>query len=388
MKSQIQLDGTGSGTVVAHNIDGFFRARSTTLRPKTPPASDSVNLTATVVAARAATQAQRHPNHARAHKPQPAQTGTIRVKKSVQQSQTLIVRHGPAHPNHTKAHRTQHSKTLMRTAVKRPMPSFRTQAGTVASLQHAVPSLIVSKKSVISLDEGRLVRAQTTAKSPLVGHHTTPKPVMPTVAPIPVAPQPVRPAEQMPVHTPAPQHHKPADMFEHAIANASHYVDIHAHHRAYRKKVRTHVTSMLAGSLVLIAVATFVAYQSSPSLQFRVASVRAGVSAHLPNFAALGFTYNGVKAQDGKLLVGLKQGKAAYTVSQQATNLSSEDMIQTISATDASGTPDYTTVPAGSTTVYRFANNSATWIQNGKWYTVVGTDAISDAQLQKLAQNI
>lgn len=394
MKNQTMSDIRGTASTVsasmaptlkaAQNIDGFFRARKTTLATfSTPPVSDKAKTTSSVPSA------HRTPNHAKAHTPQPAKTSAIRVHSTVQHSQKLTVHRTPSTANHHKAHSAQASQTLMRTAVKRPGPSLRKQLGTVGSLQHGVPSLIVPKKSVLSLDEQRLIRAKTVGRSPFIAHHSTPKPgVVPTVAPVPVAPQPVRPTEETPVAPPAHKNQKPTDIFEHALANASHYVDIHAHHRAYRKKVKTHVASMLAGSMVLIAIASFVAYQNSPALQFRVAAIRAGVSAHMPNYAAIGYTYNGVQAHDGKLVIGLKHGQSAYTVTQQPTNLSNDDMIQTVGATDASGVPDYTSIPAGATTVYRFGNNTATWVQDGKWYTVTGTGALGDAQLQKLVKNI
>jgi len=392
--SDITTAGTSSTGVAvaarpAQNIDGFFRARKSNLATALSPPITDARRVVTSPANKPVAAAKRAVNHAKAHVPQPAKTSAIRVHSSTAQSQKLTVRRTPAAVNHAKAHSVQHSHTLMRTAVKRPQPSLRKQVGTVGSLQHAVPSLVVPKKSVLSLDEQRLVRARTVSRSPQIAHLSTPKPgVTPTVTPVPVAPQPVRPQEEGPGAPPPHKNPSPTDIFEHALANASHYVDIHAHHRAYRKKVKTHVASMLAGSMVLIAIASFVAYQNSPALQFRVASIRAGVSAHAPNFAALGYTYNGVKAQNGKLVVGLKHGNTAYTVTQQATNLSNDDMIQTVGATDATGTPDYTPVSAGATTVYRFGNNVATWVLNGKWYTVTATGALDNSQLQKLVQNI
>ena len=393
-KTIIEIEGAAA-RLSAQNIDGFFRARSTTLSPikaaPTPPNTDRIAVLGGAPPLRPTTKhAGRGTNHARAHTPQPAKTQTIRVQSSATHSQKVNVQRTPVSANHTKAHTTQTSQTLMRSAVKRPEPSFRTQAGTKGSLQHSVPSLIVSKKSVLSLDEQRLVRAKTTLRSPFISHHATAKgSLAPALAPLAVVPQPVKPQEQVPANSPAPMPtNKPTDIFEHALANASHYVDLHAHHKAYRRKVKTHVASMLAGSMVLIAIASFVAYQNSPALQVRVASIRSGVSAHLPDLAALGYSYSGVSAQNGKLTVGLSKGSASYKVTQQATNLSSDDMIQDVGATDASGTPDYTAISAGPTTIYRFGNTTATWVQNGKWYTVSGTGALTDAQLQKLVKNI
>lgn len=406
-KSIIELNGSrydaASGTRLDHttavspkrqpstNIDGFFRTRSVGVKTSTPPTSDSITvLSAPVLAPKPAKPAGRATNHAKAHVPQPAKTEAIRVHSEAQHSQKLTVHRSPASPNHTLPHTTQTSQTLMRSAVQRPAPSLRSQARPAGALQHSVPSLIVPKKSAISLDEQRLVKAQATARSPYVSHHADARPQLtPTIAALPVVPQPVKPQEQVPAAPPPPMPtNKPTDIFEHALANATHYVDIHAHRQAYRKKVRTHVASMLAGSLVLIAIASFVAYQNSPALQLKVASVRAGISVRMPNLSSLGFTWGGVKANDGKVTVGLTKGANSYQLTQQSTNLSSDDMIANLGATDASGTPDYTAVPAGSTTVYRFGNTTATWVQDGTWYTLTGTAPLNNTQLASLVKSI
>jgi hypothetical protein len=383
------------------NIDGFFRSR-TTITPtlKTPPNSDRITvLAAPAPAPKPHKQPARGVNHAKRHVPQTSKTVDIRVRSGVQHSQKLTVHRTPVTPNHTKSVKPQTSQTLMRAAVKRPAPSFHKQAQTKGTLQHAVPSLIVPKKSVASVDESRLVRAQQVKRSPLVAHHTNPQvsKVLPQYGPLAVTPLPANPNPQSPVPgtAPAPQPHnkpdeppKPTDIFEHALANANHFVDLQAHKMRYRKKARRHVTSMAAGTLALLVIAGFAFYQNSAGLQFKVASFHAGVATHMPNLKAAGFAYDGAKADGDTLVVGFSSPSGNYRLSQQATNLSEQDVINDLSATDASGHPDYTTVHAGSTTVYRFGANDATWVQDGTWYTVNGTGSLTDQQVTSLVDNI
>ncbi|MEJ0073644.1 MAG: hypothetical protein WDN27_06280 [Candidatus Saccharibacteria bacterium] len=371
------------------NIDGFFRTRATTIPTKASPASGSIATISAPTAALVTATPNRNFNHARAHTPQASQIAPVRVQSGVQHSQKLTVHRTPVNANHVKAHGTQHSQTLMRTAVQRPAPSFHKQAGTVGTLQHAVPSLIVPKQSAFALDPSRLARAQDISRSPMVAHHGAPRAIQPAIVPLAVQPVPVKPEGEVPANPPPPQPtNKPTDIFEHALASATNFVDLDAHKQHYKKHARRHVISMTAGTLALLLIATFAAYQNSPSMQLKVASLQAGVTASMPNFKAAGFAWNGVKAADGKLMVGFKGKQGNYQLAQQTTNLSSNDLIQTVGATDASGTPDYRAVQAGTTTVYRFNNTDATWVSGGTWYTVTGTGSLSDNQVKSLVQNI
>lgn len=287
--------------------------------------------------------------------------------------------------SHAPAHKPQPSITLMRQAVKPPKASFKSHTRVAASLMHKTPSLIATKRSAYSLDEQRLERAKQTSRSPQVSRHASTHHVAVQFAPLAVKPAPAKPEPTDPQPRSATN---PVDIFEHALANASHYVDVRVHRAHFKKKRRTHLVSLTAGGLAMIVIAGFAAYQNSPSLQLKVASMESGVSAHMPNFKAAGFAYNGAKAGDGKLTVGFKGKQGSYELTQQTTNLSSDDMLQTIAATDASGYPTYATVKAGDTTVYRFSNTDATWVSSGKWYSVSGTSALTDSQVTTLVNNL
>jgi len=403
-KTTIELNGKRydavTGTVIGvasappvrtgRNIDGFFRAR--TSAPKTVAVAQKITtLTAPAPVYKPHNQPQRTVNHAQAHAPQQA-TRMAAARKSdiAHHSKPLAVHRSQVAANHTKHRAPQSSMTLMRESVHRPAPSLLKQLGTQGTLQHSVPSLIVPKQSVASIDPIRLVRAQTATRSPHISHHSTHShAVQPIFTPLAVQPTPTtKPGSEEPA-APSPQPtNKPTDIFEHALANASHFVDVQAHTRHFKKQARHHITSMAAGTLALVVIAGFAAYQNTPGLQFKLASVQAGVSTGMPNFQAAGFAYNGVKASDGKLTVGFSNVSGNYQLVQQTTNLSGEDVIQDIGATDASGTPDYRTVQANGTTIYRFGNTDATWVAGGKWYSVTGTGALTDTQVKSLVHNI
>ncbi len=338
-------------TTSGQNVDGFFRASQ-----GPPVTAHSTNQKISVLAA-----------------PAPA------PKRSNKPDRNL---------NHAHAHKPDTPKTLMRSAVKRPTPSFKQQTSIQGSLQHKVPSLVATKKSVSTVDPYRLSRAASVERSPHVARHHNPSAAPLTIgfAPLPVQAAPEKPTE---TGAPAPQHsNKPIDIFEHALANAGNFVDMQAHASHFKKQARKHFTSMTAGALALLVIAGFAAYQNTPGLQFKVASLQAGVATRMPNFQAAGFAYNGARATNGKLVVGFRGTDATYQMTQQATNWSDSDMIQNISSTDAGGNPNYTTVNSHGVNVYKLSNNSATWVSGGKWYQVTGTRALSDNQLSSLVSNI
>ncbi len=396
------------------NIDGFFRARTTTTpRAATPqPIDDSIEQlpiqapaapgTAPtmhdVLAIKSAAR-PKHPvaaravNHTRAHTPQSAKSRNIAVSHTDARSQTLEVRHGQQ-PNHVHHRAPQHSRTLRREAVPSPQLTTHNALRPKHALQPQVPSAIALKTPVANIDPERLARAQSTHQSPLITRHGRQSSLVPTFVPVAVqplpTPEPPAPAPGSggaPVPPPPQPNNKP-DMFEQAITNANNYSDLRPHAAAYKKRARLHVASMAAGSLVLVIAAAFVAYQNSPALQLKVASVRSGVSSSLPNLATTGLTYTGAQAGDSRLTFGFEGAAGTFQLTQTNTNLSDAELVETIGSTDASGTPAYQTVLAGNIMVYRFSNTSATWISNGKWYTLSGNTAISDQQVKTIVQHI
>jgi hypothetical protein len=375
------------------NIDGFFRARTMPSKTSSVVQSKPATVVAPIVLQPAKRPGRANTvNHAKAHAPMPAKTVPARKEQST--SISVARPNGPRpvgiQANHAVAHPVQDSSTLMRKAVKRPNPSLHKQLHPTSALQHDKLSLITPKQSVANVDEARLARAQTTPRSPQVTRHgeqAAAQSLQPNIMPLAVQPVPDKPEGEVSPNPPAPKpDNKPDNIFDHALANASHFVDMQAHTKQYKKQVRRHVTSMLAGTLALAVMAGLAAYQNTPGLQFKIASVQAGVSTKMPNLKAANFAFDGVKAADGKLTVGFSGASGDYQLTQQHTNLSGNDVIKNVGATDATGAPNYTTVHAGSTTIYRLSNTNATWVSDGTWYTVTGSN-LTNAQLQSLARN-
>ncbi len=294
--------------------------------------------------------------------------------------------HVHAIAKHARGQTQQPSITLMRKAVRKPAPGLKKALNIQAPLAKQAVNVIVEKVAVSSVDTSRQERAKQTEKHTSIQHYgQSTATIRAAHVPVKNAPEDPEPEE---VAAPAPKPSNGLDeLFERAMENATHFVDVTTSKTHFKKKVRMHVASMSAGTLALLLVIGFAAYQNSPGLQLRVAGFQTGVSTANPNFAASGFAYNGVTAKDGKRIIGLKSNTGEYQLSQQSTNWSGQEMIQQVSSVSASGDPNFTTVTGGGRTIYRFSGNQATWVKHGVWYQVSGTKSLSDSQLESLAQN-
>jgi hypothetical protein len=320
----------------------------------------------------------------------PAHKNTASTASAPIKAQVAVEAEQPhrSNANHLKAHAAQPSHTLMRHAVKKPSKSTKRQLRAQGELAHANARAIALKHSAEQIDTARLSKAQQVQKHHRVNHFGAPMGVPITFTGIPVRQLPEDiPVNDPPVAPPPTPTNKPVDLFEHAIENATNFVDITAHRMHFKQKYRRHMLSAASGALALALIASFAAYQNTPGLQLKVAGFRAGVATATPDFTATGFAYNGATADKSRLVIGLKNDSGSYQLSEQKTNWSSEDMITQISSVDASGQTNYNTVQAGGHTVYRFGTTQATWVKDGIWYQVNGAQGLTEDQLSALVQN-
>ena len=291
--------------------------------------------------------------------------------------------------NHVKAHAAQPSHTLMRRAVKKPGQSLKRQLNVQGALTRPLAATIAVKRSAAQIDTERLHKAQQVPKHQRVNRFGVPTSAAAlTFADIPVRQAPDNiPSNDPPVTPPPTPTNKPTDVFEQAMHTATNFIDITAHRAHFKKVTRNHMLSAAGGTLALLLIVGFAAYQNTPGLQLKIAGFRAGIATATPDFGATGFAYNGATADHSHLVIGLKNASGNYQLSEQKTNWSGQDMITQVSAVDASGQANYSTMQAGNNTVYRFGSTQATWVKDGIWYQVNGNQSLTDTQLKSLVQN-
>lgn len=329
-------------------------------------------------------------NHVAVPTPKPAVRAPLAKTEDAAQAAPVVSAAAPKPVRQVAAHAPhripQQSKTLMRHAVKKPTPGLKKTLHVQSPLAKQAEHAVVQKVAVQAVDTNRLQRAEHTEKHANVHRYGAPV-VSAEVAHVPVQAAPEEP-NQGEVAAPAPKpSNGPDELFERAVQNANHFVDITARRVHFKKKARLHVASMTAGTLAILLIAGFAAYQNMPGVQLKIAGYRAGVATANPNFKSSGFAYNGVSVRDGKRVIGLKNSHGQYQLIQQSTNWSGSDMIQQVSSVSASGATNYTTIPLVNNTAYRLSNTQATWVSRGVWYQVTGNAALTDAQIRAIAQN-
>ena len=289
-----------------------------------------------------------------------------------------------ANPN--RHHTPRPASTLMRHAVKKPTSISKRQLHVKHEIQHnAIEVQSADGKS--SLDTARLSRAQQVQKSSAVNRFYALEHVPVTYAAVPVQQPPTANTAPAPEAPPPVSTTQFADMFDRAVAQANHYVDIASEKTHFKKKARRHAATMGAGALTLLILAGLTTYMNTPRLQMKVAGVVAGVSTNTPDFQAAGFEYNGVTVHGTKLVYGLKQGNIQYRLIEQPTNWDGQAMIDQIASISADGTPNYRTLSIERQAIYKFNNRHATWVKNGTWYQLHGDGSFTDQQLVALARN-
>ncbi len=290
----------------------------------------------------------------------------------------------------TKKHTLKPSQTLMRSVVKKPT---HTPIKVQAVLDTPkTPSTIVSHKiSVKSTNHSRTERAKAAVRSENISRFGTPTAktsLTKQYAHVPVKQAPEKPEETTEPTAPTPERTNSVDqMFLKAIENATHYADIKATSAKHLKKAKLHTANMALGVLALLVIAGFAAYTNMPSVQLKVAGIRAGVATTDPDFEKTGFAYRGVNAENDARIITLEAQGNTYRLVERATNWDSETMISSISSVGANGAPNYTVITAGEDKIYRFSESQATWVKNGIWYEIHGDAGLTDGQLLKVMRN-
>jgi len=314
----------------------------------------------------------------------------------------------PAHAAPAKAAKPlQKSQTLMRSAVKKPVPITK----PVQTISVTRQQLGQSKK-----------REQTAAQvqqSPLVshfgGHNAVRSTVVKKVGHLPVK----QPIEITP--KPAPRHAPPsithaaakvgkaashgsvekknlvaAKMIETALASATaHEQQVPSRHQFKR---RHRLARRLGISARAIAISTtvlagvllggFFAIQNVPNLSMRVAATQAGFNATMPGYNPSGFSFKGpINYSPGQVTVSFKSHSddRSYELTQRASNWNSEALLANFVLENKQ---PYQAYEDKGRTLFIYGKSNATWVDNGIWYQIEGTSQLSTDQLIRIAASM
>lgn len=285
--------------------------------------------------------------------------------------------------------RTEKSKTLMRSAVKKPvLPKSRPAAAVV---RKARPSIHVD------IDPKRVSRAKTVRKSPLVSKFgQSQKSVRPVTADLPVKPAPSKPPALR--SSSKAQSAKQSSAHKKAIQAALDSATGHKQPKAKKTtrrqrlsrklRVSSRTVNIAAASLAVMMLVGFVAYQNIPNLSMQLATARAGVNGTLPGYQPSGFGLAGpIQYQSGQITLSYasRSDDRRFQVSQSTTQWNSETLQENFLA---SAQKTYQTFQSGGKTIYIYDDNNATWVDGGVWYKIEGNSALSSDQLLRMAASM
>jgi hypothetical protein len=314
-------------------------------------------------------------------------------KHAPKRPSTAVVMDGftPVHRTNTPAHahrKLEHSKTLMRPAVKKPV----IVAQKVVELTRA--------EMLAQNSKDRSDRAKQTTKSSFIkrfGHPDHSAGVNKVHQSLPVA-QPrhdISHSVAEVAHSAQIEISKSAKLVEDAIASSSSHLMTFEKEliakkgfwqRVGWKNKTANISSLVAACALLVG---FFAWQNVTQIEMRVASTRAGVSAHLPGYNPAGFgVAGGVHTEPGKVTVSYKSrtDDRQFQISQQASNWNSDSLLSNYFLNSNRPTP--ITYPDEGKTIYIYGDSNATWVDAGVWYNIEGNSNLTTDQLLRLANSL
>lgn len=316
---------------------------------------------------------------------------------------------------HAAPHKPVPSKTLMRTAVKKPdikAPSRLKASGRADVLTRVPVQTLAPKLSHTAVDPKRLKKAHQMVKSPAVSryastntvaspsynhaaslhggsqiHIGTPTDTASTIRVSTIdTKQPA--SSHIPV-TPAKSHAKQPDIFEQALAHAtSHEQRFDDRKLSAKSRRRSRLAGLTTAAMSLLLVAGILAYLNAPMLSVRLASSKAGFSARLPGYSPAGFTFGNLSYGPGNVTVSYNAEDNAdkrFDITQRVSNWDSQSLLTNFVS---SANKAYQTYERAGRTIYFYGNNTATWVDSGVWYTVNGNNSLTKNQLLDLAGSI
>lgn len=339
------------------------------------------------------------------------------------------------------AHQPEKPKTLMRHAVKKPKtvmkPAIKTvsPAEMMARPMSTLTKPLEKKLSVTQVNPVRMGRASRISKSHHIRrfsenrqqqtkavHMPIPAITAATAAPAviatnPAVPQAVTISATRPVTSRSPQQYSArpvrhdfrpatairnqqaapitqtsttqkngaADIFEAALAHATSHEQkpLRPNRRSARRK---RLVNVMAGLGAFLVIAGFIAYLNKPTIELRVASMRAGFHAQMPSYKPTGYALaGGVKSSDGKIAMQFRSGEDSYQITQEASDWNSSTLLD--QAAENRGAPTRTIQSKGRT-IYIYNDSAATWVNGGVRYEISGNSALDASELVSLATSM
>ena len=276
---------------------------------------------------------------------------------------------------HTKAHAQQKSKTLMRSAVKKPNINAST-TNINKSLPISSMQALEKKLWASSVDESRMLSAKRTQKHPKIKKFEAINNVRSSEVSSGPTTQPVASKlKKRPTST--------EDLLMHAVALAK------SHENTYQATSNKRFSSISKkASLVTAGVAVFALLSLSliPQAQLKMASSQAGFNVSKPQYQPAGFAFKGVEASAGQASLVYKSNSddRKITVTEKTTNWNTDLLSGVLAMTSEN---NQIVTPKGRD-VFIGKKGNATWINNGIQYEIKSAGALSNKQITQIVDSL
>lgn len=291
------------------------------------------------------------------------------------------------------------SKTLMRTAVKKP--GTHHQDVKPAPATHASTPLTPSSSYHQSTHtDQRLRRAhaipthasvQKFAPTQHVQHKIAPK-----IAQMPVAhqQQAVTPPTVTSQYTaPKPQQKTASDFVQGQLTKTIEHT--HASTPQTKKKRRLSLSTkkgkikgIATAGMATLLIGGFIIWQNMPTISLVMANREAGISARLPKGVPSNFAVSSVRASgEGTVIVNYasRADSRVFALTQARADATSASLESTIAQISNN---NYQTYQAGGITLYMSENNRVDWIDGGVRYNISGETGFSPDQIASIATSL
>ncbi len=317
-------------------------------------------------------------------------------------------------------HQPEKPKTLMRHVVKKPKAEMKPAIKTTAPAEMMARPMstlvkpLEKKLSVTQVNPVRMGRARHVPKSHHIRRFSENRNAAPVIAvsappitstavsstsqpattrPQQYATRPVRtdfraaapiPAVAAPAQYGEAKQHS-TDIFEAALAHATSHEQKPLQTKRQINR-RRRLANVMAGLGAFLIIAGFIAYLNKPTIELRVASMRAGFSAQMPSYKPTGYALEGgVKSSEGRVAMQFRSGESTYRITQEASDWNSSTLLD--QAAESRGAPSRTIQSKGRT-IYIYNDTSATWVNGGVRYEIVGDKSINAGDLVSLATSM
>lgn len=277
---------------------------------------------------------------------------------------------------HAAAHTRQKSKTLMRSAVKKPSVK-QTNENFKKSLPITKDSADYKKLSAHSINQSRLESARQTIKHDKVSKFakTTNNDSVLSVKNSETPNQVKSSLKSRPNTT--------EDLLMHAVARATSHENTYEGQSVKSSKLPMRKVSLALAGVVIIA---FLVIGVIPQAQLKLASKNAGFSISKPSYKPAGFSLSQINTESGsaKLIYKSNSDDRKILISEKISNWNNE----TLSGVLAMSTDDKQIITPKGTDIFIGKQGNATWIRNGVQFEINSAGALSNKQIAQIVDSL